>query len=369
MAKKYIQTLLRILLPIILTLFAIKFGLKLISLFWPFVVAYIIALSVSPVIDLFDKKVKIKPKYMSLILIALILFLICLFFWYSISTIIQNIPYFISQLLLLFDDIEKIDLPINLNISMITNWLENNIANISSYMTSMAGSTADILKTIPDIFFKIIITILASYFLIADRKIITRFIFSKLKGETKQKLQIILNESKLLINAYIISQVKLMFFIGIALFVGFLIIGFKIQTIIPLVIVIAFIDFLPIFGSGTILIPWTIYSIITQNYSLGIKLFILYLAITAFRQIISPKVVGEQVGLSPFLSLIFMYIGYIFYDWIGLIMAVPVGLLIINLYKKHFFDSFIRDVKLFLKETKYIVKTEKVNKNDKNKME
>ena len=40
-------------------------------------------------------------------------------------------------------------------------------------------------------------------------------------------------------------------------------------------------------------------------------------------------------------------------------MAVPVGLLIINLYKKHFFDSFIRDVKLFLKETKYIVKTKK----------
>ena len=131
---------------------------------------------------------------------------------------------------------------------------------------------------------------------------------------------------------------------------------FKVSTMIPLVAVIAFFDVLPIFGAGTILIPWFIYCFLTGNYSLGIGLLILYLVITGFRQAASPKIVGQQIGIGAFPSLILMYVGYLVYSWVGLIVSVPVGVLIINLYNKHFFDSFIEEVKNFIKETKSIIK-------------
>lgn len=356
MTKKYIQSLFRILGPIILTVLVIWLGLKSISLFWPFVVAYIIALSVSPLIDLFEKKCKIKPQFMSLILIALILGLIILFIVYVLSTMVNSLPILTDFIYKTLDSISKIELPFDLSFSTITKTLTDNISTIASYLTNLFGNTTSIISAVPDIFFKLIITILASYFLIADRKRISRFIFGKINESYKEKLKVILQESKVLINAYIISQIKLMFCVAIILTIGFLILKFKIATIVPLVAVIAFFDVLPIFGAGTILIPWFIYCFLTGNYHLGIGLLVLYLVITGFRQAASPKIVGQQIGIGAFPSLILMYVGYLIYGWVGLIVSVPVGVLIINLYNKHFFDSFIEEVKNFIKETKMMIK-------------
>ena len=84
-------------------------------------------------------------------------------------------------------------------------------------------------------------------------------------------------------------------------------------------------------------------------YALAIFLFILYAISQIVRQSIQPKLVGDTVGLNPLPTLLFIYIGYRLGGVIWMIIAVPVGLIIINMYKAGAFDYILDDVKILVK--------------------
>jgi len=73
-------------------------------------------------------------------------------------------------------------------------------------------------------------------------------------------------------------------------------------------LVISFIDAFPVLGTGGVLVPWAIYEFLT-------------------RQMIEPKVVGEQIGLHPLMTLITMYLGMKFFGLPGLILGPIVTLI------------------------------------------
>jgi predicted PurR-regulated permease PerM len=103
----------------------------------------------------------------------------------------------------------------------------------------------------------------------------------------------------------------------------------------------AIIDIIPVFGTGSVLIPWAIISFITGNYAQGIGLLVLYAVITVIRQVLEPKLVAGQLGLPPFLTLMAMYIGSQLFGVLG-IFLLPLSIItikalndegIIHLYK------------------------------------
>ena len=111
---------------------------------------------------------------------------------------------------------------------------------------------------------------------------------------------------------------------------------------------IAFLDFLPFFGTGTALIPWAVYQLVTGNFRMLIGLLILYGVTQLVRQLIQPKLVGDSMGIRPLPTLAFLYIGYRIGSVLGMIFAVPVGMIIINLYKAGAFDYILDDVKILV---------------------
>lgn len=91
------------------------------------------------------------------------------------------------------------------------------------------------------------------------------------------------------------------------LLVGLLVIGIENPLLIALTI--AVVDVLPVLGAGTVLIPWGIVNIIFGNTKLGLSLLLLYVIILFVRQLIEPKIVGQQIGVHPLLTLFGMYVG------------------------------------------------------------
>ena len=91
------------------------------------------------------------------------------------------------------------------------------------------------------------------------------------------------------------------------LFVGLSLLGIRNSA--ALAITIALADILPLIGTGTILIPWGIISLLIDRAPLAVGLFTLYLIITIVRNIIEPKIIGKNIGLHPLLTLSSMYIG------------------------------------------------------------
>ena len=83
---------------------------------------------------------------------------------------------------------------------------------------------------------------------------------------------------------------------------GMLLIGFwalSVPYAILLAALIAALDFLPIIGVGTVLIPWGVVEIIRGNTFLGVGLLLLFTAITVARQFLEPKLIGHQLGMHP----------------------------------------------------------------------
>ena len=84
---------------------------------------------------------------------------------------------------------------------------------------------------------------------------------------------------------------------------------------------IAIIDIIPVLGTGTVLLPWIVYSLITGNFAMAIGLGIMYASITVIRQIIEPKFVAGQLGLPPFLTISAMYVGLKIFGVLGMFIA------------------------------------------------
>ena len=99
---------------------------------------------------------------------------------------------------------------------------------------------------------------------------------------------------------------------------------------------ISLIDALPVFGVGTILIPWSIYCLFTGNVPLGLGLVATYLVISFVRSLLEPKLVGRQIGLHPAATLAAIYLGYKLFGVFGIIFAPLVLIMVKQLNDKKY---------------------------------
>ena len=81
---------------------------------------------------------------------------------------------------------------------------------------------------------------------------------------------------------------------------------------------------------------------------MAIGLLILYGLTQLVRQIIQPKLVGNEVGLKPLTTLALLYLGYKIGGVLAMIFSVPIGMILINMYEAGAFDYILDDVKILI---------------------
>ena len=117
------------------------------------------------------------------------------------------------------------------------------------------------------------------------------------------------NSLKKMIRAYCLIILITTFELTVGFYILKFIGVFDSPYIIFIAVAIAFIDIIPVLGTGTVLLPWAVISFITGNIGMGIGLLVMYVVILVIRQIIEPKLVAGQVGLPPIATIIAMYVG------------------------------------------------------------
>lgn len=184
--------------------------------------------------------------------------------------------------------------------------------DLSSLKTPLSGVISTASK-VPSILIAIVITFIATVFITSDYDRIVTFIKRQLPSKkretlTKTKNLTITTISKML-KAYclIICITCTELFIGIS---ALKLLGiYNGGYIFTISLVTAIVDIFPILGSGTVLIPWGIVSLLMGKTGLGIGVLVIYVIITVLRQYIEPKLVAGQLGLPPIATLMGMYIG------------------------------------------------------------
>ena len=151
-----------------------------------------------------------------------------------------------------------------------------------------------------------------------------------------------------LLGGYFLAQFKIMFMVALILLAGLVVLGIRYAFL--LAILIAMLDFLPLFGTGTVLLPWAVVKLLSGEYMLAAGLALLYVISQVARQMVQPKIVGDSMGLPPLLTLVLLYIGFKVRGISGMILAVPLGILGMKLYEYGMFDSLIENMRILAEE-------------------
>jgi sporulation integral membrane protein YtvI len=359
---KYIKIIINFLLAIGVILLLFLVVPKLLRFFLPFVIGWIIAMIANPLVKFLEKKVKILRKHSSAIIIVLVIAAIVGVLYLFIALIIreskqliEDLPNIIKQTEFKLEQlsirVEEISSsmpqPVKQAINNIMNNINKNLIGFEPREDLLTYSVAsNLAQNIADFFLTLIITILSAYFFIAKRDEIMTDFKKVMPNSIVEGWRFIYDNFTKAVGGYFKAQFKIMIVLCIIMFAGFEILDVSYSFLLALGI--ALLDFLPVFGTGAVLWPWALLEMISGNYFIAIGLVVIYLVCQIIKQILQPKMVGDSIGISPLSTLLFLYIGYKLYGVIGMIIGVPVGMVIVNLYRVGMFDRIVSGFKIII---------------------
>ena len=189
-------------------------------------------------------------------------------------------------------------------------------------------------KQIPTTLVSIVVAIVACCFMTADFASVKRLILGFFQPETRTKIvrakRLLFPSLAKMAKAYGIIITITFCELSLGLFLLKLMGIYDSGYIFVIAILTAIIDIVPVLGTGTVLIPWAVISLLNGNYSLAIGLIIIYGCITVIRQIIEPKLVAAQLGIPAFLTIVSMFIGSQIFGVIG-IFILPITIVMLKL--------------------------------------
>ena len=342
------------------TILLIYLGVKAIFYFMPFVIGWILSVIAGPVVTFLEKRLRIMKKFGSAITIILVLaiciggiYLIGSRIWKEILALIDNFPSMYADLERGFAQIGSMGSEVfsRLPTEVQNGWhsLVSNLDETMGALISQIGEptieiAGNMAKRIPSILVGIVVALVSAYFFVSEKDSLNAWVKRVVPEPITSRMSMVADNLKYAVGGYFKAQFKIMAVVFTILLVGFALIG--IHYSILLALGIAFLDFLPFFGTGTALIPWGIYKFLVGDYRTLVALAILYGVTQLVRQLIQPKLVGDSMGLNPLYTLFLLYLGYRLGSVLGMIFAVPLGLIVINLYKAGAFDDILDDVKI-----------------------
>ena len=341
-----LRLLLNIVIPASGWILALSAGPWLLKFFMPFVIGLVIALIANPLVRFLERRLRLVRRHSSLLIVAAVLALVIGLIYLVISRTVRAARSFAEYLPQLYETAEaavrqglerlggSMDfLPQSLRESWealgssLGDYLGLAVEKAAPPTVEAAGSVA---RVIPSLLVYSVVTVLSAYFFIVERDRIAAFLRGHLPAGALRYQEYLKGELKRLVCGYFLAQLKIMGVVWLILTAGFFVLGVGYAPLWALLI--SLLDFLPVFGTGTVLIPWGIIVVLDGEYAFAAGLLLLYVLTQVTRQAVQPKLVGDSMGLNPFLTLLFLYLGFKAGGIAGMILAVPVGLFFLNLY-------------------------------------
>lgn len=362
--KLLVRVLLRFLLVILVLVVCLVFGRTLLGFFLPFLLAYFIsAVILMPIIRRLSGKFDHFRRLWSVVFVIfimaiaiLLLFGLVFYIVEQATDIIRNWESYQENFQVLAKNVSKfVSERTNLEYRQVLDYIyaagDRIMRWVNSELPGMAPTVmngiTDYAPMVGNFLLAFLFFLLATYFICADFPIIRE----KLKGSISEGIRPHIEQIKEAAGSatfgYLRAQLIVSSLVALIALVVFLIIGQNYAAVFA--IIIGFVDFIPLLGSSVILVPWIVILVIAGSYTKAIVFAILAFGLFLFRRIVEPKIVGNQTGLHPLVSLISLYIGIKVGGIIGMIAAPIVCMIFISLYKVGFFKPTISDIKVLIK--------------------
>lgn len=340
-------------------------GLPLLSLLSPFVLALVLAWVLNPAVRWLQRKTSLSRKLISMVLVVLVFAVIIGVLlglgWMAVEQVRSLFANRQSLLDELLDGAARV-------VGSVQGWLAGlgnivphgmlttgeDLANavlgwaqeldLSGWLAEMAGQAPSMAANVSGFAVALVVFMMASYFITGD--------YPRLRFELTDRVPMVARDfcrsvKDIFISAfggYIKSQLILSLGVFLILTVGFLFMRQPYGLL--LAFALAVLDFIPIIGAGTVMVPWAVVDMVLAQYGEAAALMAVWGVIVLFRRFAEPKILGDQTGLSPILSLVGIYVGMKAGGVLGMVVGPLLLLVCINLTKLGIFRPVLDDLSL-----------------------
>ena len=360
--RPYWQVAVSLVFSLLATAAFIIIGVKAIVFFMPFVIGWCISAIAAPVVNWLEKHFKIVKKLGSALIVVLVIGLIVLLIYLAVSRLVtevgdllKNIPDLYEQLANGLSQIgqsmsglfarlpEEVRSGFQTMMSNLNEYMGDLISKIGEPTVTAAGNLA---MRLPFFLVSVLVSVISAYFFTVERDEVLSWAKKVMPQAVVKRMTLVMDNLRYAVGGYFKAQFKIMGVVFLILMMGLALL--KINYFALIAFLIAFLDFLPFFGTGTAMIPWALYKFLVGDYKTAILLFVLYAITQLVRQVLQPKLVADSMGMNPLVTLLLLYVGYRVSSVLGLILSVPIGMVVINMYQAGAFDYIFDDARILV---------------------
>lgn len=234
----------------------------------------------------------------------------------------------------------------------LTSWLEG--LDLTEGLAALAGKAPALIGEVSGFALAAAVFIMASYFITGDYPRLRFLLTDRMTGEMRKFCASVKELFFAAFGGYLKSQLLLSLGVFVILGVGFFVLGQSYGLL--LAAALAVLDFVPLIGSGVVLVPWAAIRMLTGHWQGGVGLLILWGAASLFRRVAEPRILGGQTGLSPIMSLAGIYIGMKVGGVAGMILGPVILLVAVNLGRRGLFRTAAADVQLAFRDVRGLLR-------------
>lgn len=361
--RENIKLVVNLLVSLAILLLCIFLVPRLLVFFMPFVVGWVISCIANPLVVFLERKLKVRRKAGTVVVIVCVIAIV-IGIGYGIGVVLlRQISGFVGEIPAMwanvrhdFDNLGKwIDQAVGTKAPKLADTINNLGNSIGEMITELPKSfdfstfegMGSMVGSIANMIISTIMCMMSAYFFIADREWIASFLQKYLPQGIWHKYDVFLSSIKQAVGGYFKAQLRIEVWMYLLLLIGLTVMHVRYGILIALLM--AFLDFLPFFGTGIVLIPWAAVTLIGGNYLRALGFLIIWGAGQLFRQLIQPKIMGDSVGMAPIPTLFLLFVGYRIAGVGGMLTAVPIGIIVVNMNEAGFFDTPKHSLRMLLK--------------------
>ncbi|MBQ8808540.1 MAG: sporulation integral membrane protein YtvI [Clostridia bacterium] len=327
------------LIPLGLILFLFPYILR---LFLPFIVGFLLYMAANPLNKRLQKRNLPRGICASL---SLIIICTAVFFILKIvfSKLLTELSALSSNADAIYDTFSRVaskissfsqkkNLPdvIKTNLGRISDVFSETFKNaLMQIFSNISSRVVQFIKNIPSFLVSVFAAAFTTFFILKEDERVFAF-FRKFLGEKTCSFFSKIKDSFFSVTfSYLKAQLIIESFVFVVLVAGFFIL--KVEYSFILAFFTALVDVVPVFGTGTVLIPMSVFNFLSGDFTLGWGLLILYGIAQLTRQLCEPKIIGDKLGIHPLATVFSIYTGMQFFGVFGLIFGPIIAIFIKNI--------------------------------------
>ena len=310
-------------------------GRFLLPVFMPFLLAGLLALAAEPLVSVLQNRLRLRRGIASgigvviaLILAALIVLTLCALLLRQLSRISGALPDLEDTALSGMQSLEGFLLDMAAStpdavspilVSGVQGFFSDSTKFLDRIVSWVLGVASGILTRIPDSALGFGTWILASFMISAKLPDIRTWLRSRIPQSWTERYLPAIRKLRANLGGWLTAQLKLTGLTFLVLNAGFLLL--RIHNAPLWAALICLVDALPVLGTGTVLIPWSIVCFLQGETVRALGILGTYAVAALLRSVLEPKLIGKQLGLDPLVTLIAMYAGFKLWGILGMIFS------------------------------------------------